>query len=106
MKWTIEKLHLLAKRVYGNCSEESILRKLAEMRVHLNKYEKPFFHHDKHEWAEVERLANEIYELARPLLKHGICDGEISVTLDPWLIGRIFIWDSNGRRASTSKLHK
>ena len=69
MEWTIERIHRLAKMVFGNCSEESILQKLAEMHVHLNKYEKPFFHHDKHEWAEVERLANEINELVRPLQK-------------------------------------
>ena len=69
MEWTIERLHLLSKRVYGNCTGESILQKLAEMHVHLNKYEKPFFLHDKYEWAEVERLANEINELAGPLHK-------------------------------------
>ena len=70
MKWTIERVHHLAKMVYGNFVEERILKKVAEMHVHLEKWDKSFLHLDtKHEWAEVERLANEINEMARPLQK-------------------------------------
>ena len=72
MKWTIDRVQHLAKMVYGNFVEENILQKVAELHDHLDKWDKSFLHlNTRHEWAEVERLANEIDEMARPLQKAG-----------------------------------
>lgn len=61
MKWTIEQIQTLSKRIYGNSSDEAILNKLAELHVHLKSYDESFLlMNNKHEWAEVERIADEI----------------------------------------------
>ncbi len=61
MKWTREDVQLLTKKVYGNFMDESLLGKVEEMHVHLEKWDKAFLGpRARHEWAEVERLANEI----------------------------------------------
>ena len=68
MKWTIEQIHVLSKRVYGNFNDEEILKMTAELHVHLKKYEESFLtSHTKHEWAETERLAALINERVRLL---------------------------------------
>jgi hypothetical protein len=61
MKWTPEQIQTLSKRIYGNSSDETILNKLSELHVHLKNYDESFLQRNtKHEWAEVERIADEI----------------------------------------------
>jgi len=63
MEWTIERIHVLSKRVYGNFTDEELLKVTAELHIHLKKYDESFLtKHSKHEWAEVERLAELINE--------------------------------------------
>lgn len=70
MKWTIEQIHQLSKKVYGNHNEEELLKKTAEMNAHLKNYEESFLGlHNKHEWAEVERLAADINRMLRAPLE-------------------------------------
>ena len=64
MKWTLEQIQTLSKRVYGNSNDEKLLKKLSELHVHLKNYDESFLHlNNKHEWAEVERIAGEINEM-------------------------------------------
>jgi hypothetical protein len=61
MKWNPQEIRDLCKKVSGNCSDEIILAKLAELQAHLKQYEGSFLGlHTKHEWAEVQRLADEV----------------------------------------------
>lgn len=68
MKWTKEQIQILKRKAYGNFSEESLLGKVAELNDHLDRYEKSFLGlYTKHEWAEVERLADEIHAMMNEL---------------------------------------
>jgi len=70
MKWTIEQVHLLSKKVYGNFNDEELLKLAVELNIHLKKYDESFLAlHNKHERAEVERLAAQINENIRLLQK-------------------------------------
>ena len=70
MKWTMEQIHLLSKRVYGNFNDDEILKLTAELNLQLKKYDESFLAlHNKHEGAEVERLAEQINEKVRLLQK-------------------------------------
>jgi len=61
MKWTIEQIQHLSKTVFGNFSDEAVLAMTGELHVHLKKYHESFLGlHNKHEWAEVERLAEKM----------------------------------------------
>jgi hypothetical protein len=64
MKWTIEQIQTLSKRIYGNSNDENLLGKLSELHVHLKNYDESFLRmNNKHEWAEVERIAGEINQM-------------------------------------------
>jgi len=70
MRWTIEQIHQLAKKVCGNQKDEQLLKKAEEMNSHLKNYEESFLGlHNKHEWAEVERLADDINRMMRKSLE-------------------------------------
>lgn len=64
MHWKLEEIQGLSKNVFGNSSDEEVLTKVAELQNQLRKYEHSFLGlHTKHEWAEVERLADEINQM-------------------------------------------
>jgi len=68
MRWTIEQIKQLSKQVYGNFSDEAVLAMTGELHVHLKKYHESFLGlHNKHEWAEVERLAEQMHTRIRNL---------------------------------------
>ena len=68
MRWTIEQIKQLSKQVYGNFSDEAVLAMTGELHVHLKKYHESFLGlHNRHEWAEVERLAEQMNTRIRNL---------------------------------------
>lgn len=70
MHWKMEEIQGLSKCVFGNSSDENVLAKVAELQNQLRKYENSFLGlHTKHEWAEVERLADEINQMLEPSYK-------------------------------------
>ena len=61
MKWTREQIQVLKKKVYGNFTDDELARKMSELNLHQEKYERSFLSfYTKHEWTEVERTADEI----------------------------------------------
>jgi len=63
MKWTTEQIQQLSKKVYGNSSDEKLLQMVGELQAHLKRYEESLLAmHGRHEWEEVERLADVIAE--------------------------------------------
>lgn len=67
MHWNVEDIQGLLKKVFGNSSDGKILTKLSELQTQLRKYDSSFLGlHTRHEWTEVERLANEINQMLEP----------------------------------------
>jgi len=61
MKWTIKQIQLLKKKDCGKGNDDEVSQKMAELNAHLDNYEKSFLRHNtRHEWLEVERIADEI----------------------------------------------
>ena len=61
MNWTPREIQMLVKKAYGNFTDEKILRKAAELRLHLNMHESAIFNsRARSEWTEVERIAGEL----------------------------------------------
>jgi hypothetical protein len=64
MKWTPQQIQALRKKVYGNFGDEELLKKVSELNLHLENYDKSFLSlNTKHEWAEVERIADQLNEM-------------------------------------------
>ena len=61
MKWSRQAVLVLKKRVFGNFQNDHLDKKLLELETHLENFDNILLsYRHKHEWCEVERLADEI----------------------------------------------